>query len=98
MKEHVKHGLRIVLMLAMLLLITLTVLAQSGGGYDLNWNTTDGGGGLSSGGVYSMNGTAGQPEAGVLSGGKYRLYGGFWLVGESATPSEGDLFLPLIVK
>ncbi len=55
------------------------VQAQSGGGYDLTWNTVDGGGAtFSSGGVYSLGGTAGQPDAGNHAGGVYSQSGGFW--------------------
>jgi hypothetical protein len=51
---------------------------QSGGGYDLSWNTIDGGGGVSSGGEYILRGTVGQPDAGIMAGGDYELAGGFW--------------------
>ena len=98
MKAHIKHKLRVVLVLVLLLLVTLPVLAQSGGGYDLSWNTTDGGGGSSSGGVFSLAGTAGQPDAGVMSGGEFTLAGGFWTGGAIAGPVSFDLFLPLIKK
>lgn len=53
--------------------------AQVGGGYDLSWNTVDGGGGtFSIGGIYSIGGTIGQPDAGVMAGGIYTATGGFW--------------------
>ena len=40
--------------------------AQTGGGYDLTWNTIDGGGYMfSTGGGYSLGGTMGQPDAGA---------------------------------
>jgi hypothetical protein len=55
------------------------VLAHSGGGYNLEWNTFDAGGHtFSSGGGYTLGGTVGQPDAGTLSGGAYTLNGGFW--------------------
>lgn len=53
-------------------------MAQSGGSYDLTWNTMDNGGGTSTGGTYLMRGTVGQSDAGDMSGGTYRLQGGFW--------------------
>jgi len=68
-------------------------LAQSGGVYDLTWNTIDGGGGTSTGGVYTLSGTIGQPDAGTLSGGTYTLNGGFW---NDALNNIAKLFLPLI--
>ncbi|MBN2391935.1 MAG: hypothetical protein JXR84_14500 [Anaerolineae bacterium] len=54
--------------------------AQSGGGYDLEWSTADGGGAISTGGEYALGGAAGQPDAGTLSGGVYELSGGFWYI------------------
>jgi len=54
-------------------------LAQTGGPYDLSWNTFDGGGALSLyGGPYLLSGTTGQADAGQLAGGSYGLHGGFW--------------------
>jgi len=59
--------------------------AQTGGGYDLTWNTIDGGGAMSStssDGQFELSGTIGQPDAGPgsggMSGGEYELIGGFW--------------------
>jgi len=56
--------------------------AQSGGPYDLSWNTLDGGGGTSTGGGFELSGTAGQPDAGPstgpMTGGAFELVGGFW--------------------
>ena len=54
--------------------------AQTGGGYDLSWNTTDNSGGITfaTGGVYELGSTVGQADAGLSSGGAYSLNGGFW--------------------
>ena len=53
--------------------------AQTGGGYDLTWNTVDGGGEtFSTGGEFELSGTIGQPDAGVMEGGEFTLAGGFW--------------------
>ncbi len=72
-------SVRLALFLALLLFPTSVVLAQSGGGYALEWNTIDAGGHtFSSGGAYTLGGTIGQPDAGALSGGSYTLSGGFW--------------------
>jgi hypothetical protein len=69
-----------------------TVHAQSGGIYDLSWNTFDGGGTTTAaGGIYSLNATVGQPEAGKQTGGIYALFGGFWR-------QWFQMFLPLIKK
>lgn len=57
------------------------VMAQSGNGYDLTWNSVDGGGHmLSTGGVYTLGGTKGQPDPGVMtdSSGIHTLSGAFW--------------------
>ncbi len=80
----------------LLLLAASTVLAQSGGGYDLSWSTVDGGGyTFSTGGVYSLGGTAGQPDAGVMSGGIYTLSGGFW---PGAAPPPHRVYVPFVVR
>ena len=97
MKAHIKHNLRFILTIALLLLFTLPVLAQSGGGYDLSWSTTDGGGGASSGGIFDLTGTIGQPDAGVMSGGAFTLAGGFW-GGGAVTITELHLYLPAILR
>jgi hypothetical protein len=69
----------IVLALLMALLGGQSVTAQTGGGYDLTWNSTDGGGAtFSTGGGYSLGGTVGQAYAGAAIGGPYALTGGFW--------------------
>lgn len=80
------------LLLLALLLAVSTALAQSGGGYDLTWNTLDGGGGAASGGSYSLSGVAGQPDAGAMSGGAYTLGGGFL----SGAVVRFDVYLPIV--
>lgn len=54
--------------------------AQTGGGYDLSWNTFDNSGGVTfaTGGAYELGSTVGQADAGLSSGGAYTLNGGFW--------------------
>ena len=69
--------------------------AQTGDGYDLTWNTIDGGGYMvSTGGSYSLGGTIGQPDAGVMNNGGYSLTGGFW--GGAAAPYQ--IYLPVVIK
>ena len=83
-------------MIGRVLLISLSAaalggaFAQSGGPYDLTWNTIDGGGGASTAGGYTLTGTLGQADAGTLSGGSYTLQGGFW-----SALAGSSLFLPL---
>ncbi len=86
----------------------VAVYAQAGGGYDLTWNTVDGGGvTFASGGGYTLGGTAGQPDAATWGGASaplsmgYTLSGGFWHAGAGGgTPPGGEttVYLPLIVK
>ncbi len=89
-------------LLVLALAVGVAVYAQAGGGYDLTWNTVDGGGAsasLSTG--YMLGGTAGQPDAATWSGGGYTLSGGFWHAGVGGgTPpgGPGKVYLPLIVK
>jgi len=78
------------------LLAAVPALAQSGDGYDLTWNTVDGGGAtFSMGGSYTLGGTIGQPDAGVLTGGGYTLVGGFWNPA-TALGARYRLYLPLV--
>jgi len=81
-----------------LLILSAWAYAQSGGGYDLTWNTLGSGGGSNSGGSYTLNGTIGQPAAGTLNGDGYILVGGFWWseqvpVGIIVDPSVGGLLI-----
>ncbi|HVF73356.1 MAG TPA: hypothetical protein VM940_17270 [Chthoniobacterales bacterium] len=71
---------RLLCVTALLLLgVVPQAISQSGGAYDLTWNTIDGGGTTSAtGGNYSLGGTIGQPDAGASSGGAYSLTSGFW--------------------
>ena len=56
--------LRILLAPLLVCVIATVALAQSGGGYDLSWNTIAGGGGASTGGNYTLHGTIGQHGVG----------------------------------
>ena len=77
---------RIEFQIAILILMAVSVplLGQSGGGFDLTWSTIDGGGSMNSiGGAFSLSGTIGQPDAQappVMIGGTFELVGGFWPV------------------
>lgn len=82
---------------ALLLLLSSTTLAQTGGPYDLSWNSFDGGGTtFSTGGNYNLHGTIGQADAGLLTGGDYTVGGGFWKGGEQVF--RFYVYLPIIVK
>lgn len=99
-----KNKLRLQVLLAFIALMLVLFIAssqgarpanaQSGGGYDLTWNSIDGGGMIfSTGGTYSLGGTIGQPDAGTMSGGTYTLNGGFWV-----DFLGNKINLPLIVR
>jgi hypothetical protein len=95
MNKHIKYGLLLLSLIAVWLAYG-SVLAQTGGGYDLSWWTVDGGGSAVSGGAYALMGTVGQPEPGaVLTGGTFTLYSGFWPAGGAARYS---IYLPLVLK
>ena len=89
MRHNIHKALLFLALLAGVLALAMTALGQSGGGYDLSWNTFNGGGGASSGGSYDLGGTGGQPDASSHSGGSYDLQGGFWggVSGGTATPT-----------
>jgi hypothetical protein len=94
MRMRIMAGIIILPLVATVLLAT-TTLAQSGGRYDLSWNTIDGGGHtFSSAEGYALGGTVGQPDTGVLSGGDYTLSGGFWGGGIRAH----EIYLPLLLR
>ncbi len=85
----------IVVIALVLALRAMPTVAQTGGTYDLTWNSIDGGGvTFATGGAYSLGGTIGQPDAGTLSGGGYTLTGGFW----GALNTGGSTYLPLVVR
>ncbi len=89
-------------LLAFLLALVVAVIlvgvasAQSGGGYDLDWWTVDGGGGMLNQVGYSLHATAGQPDAGTaLASGEYTLLGGFW---PSSASGGYTVYLPLVIR
>ena len=69
-------------------------LAQTGGSYNLEWHTFDGGGGTASGGTYALSGTIGQPDAQVMTGGSCTLSGGFW----GGATSDSTTYAPLVLR
>ena len=90
-----KRLLPFIIVTLALLFVASIALAQSGGSYDLTWNTVDGGGAMfSTGGSYALGGTIGQTDAGALSGGSYALMGGFW----GGAAAVFGLYLPLVMK
>lgn len=84
------------MLLGVLMMLVSAALAQSGGGYDLSWNTVDGGGlTFAAGGSYRLGGTAGQADTGTMIGGVYTLSGGFW----AGWPAmRYRVYLPLVLR
>lgn len=72
--------------------------AQSGGDFDLSWNTVDGGGGISKGDDSVVAGSIGLPEAGSSRKGAFRLTAGFWAfpAREAKTPTPTPTSTPLV--
>ncbi|MBN1954710.1 MAG: hypothetical protein JW900_06620 [Anaerolineae bacterium] len=92
-----KRALVLLALLAALLWVS-PAMAQSGGGYDLSWNTVDGGGAtFNTAEGYRLGGTVGQPDAAQWQGGSYVLAGGFWHSGIAAA-GLSQLYLPLILR
>ena len=87
--------LMLVVLIGLSLVVVSVALAQSGSGYDLTWNTIDGGGDTSTGSGYTLVGTIGQSDAGAaMKGNEFTLNGGFW-IGEA---SQYPVHLPLVIK
>ena len=84
--------LGLVLLIA-LLTVSRAVIAQTGGGYDLSWNTLASGG-ATTGGAYSIDSAIGQPYVGKTSGSPYELCAGY-LCGVQA---ETRVYLPVVSK
>ena len=90
-----KRALLLVPVAVLLLLGVGSARAQTGGGYDLTWNSIDGGGAtFSTGGGDSLGGTIGQADAGSASGGSYSLSGGFW----AGIPPAYNAFVPIAMR
>lgn len=97
MKRRTLASVFALMLTAALVALAPSVGAQTGGIYDLTWNTIDGGGSTNAGGgSFGLSGTIGQAEAGTLSGGSYTLNGGFW-IGTAGT-IEYKVYLPLVLK
>lgn len=65
-----RYGIAAALTLVLILSQARIGLAQTGGGYDLTWNSVDGGGvTFASGGGYELGATLGQPDAALAAGG-----------------------------
>ena len=80
------------LVVALPLVLTFSVLAQSSGGdFEITGATLDAGGGTSSGGNFELTGTVAQPDADPQQsvGGEFVLAGGFWANATDLLFSDG---------
>lgn len=68
---------RALVLLASTWLSNASAIAQSGGVYDMKWNSIDGGAQTSTGGSFKIIGTIGQADAGQMQGGSFTFLGGF---------------------
>jgi hypothetical protein len=101
MKRYTLFMCCVLVLFVALLLASQSVIAQTGGDYDLSWNTLASGGATVGGigdPVYKMDSAIGQPSAGVVAGiggsGGYTLCAGY-LCGVNA---ETRVYLPLVRK
>lgn len=72
---------RLIVIAVLFGLWTGVAAAQTGGSFNLTWNTIDGGGlTFSTGGGYELGGAVGQADAQaqMTGSGGYALQGGFW--------------------
>jgi hypothetical protein len=78
----------------LLALLSLSVSAQTGGGYDLSHAVIASGGGPNSTGAgLTLDGTAGQPSAGTTStNGSFSVRGGFWAF-QTLAPTAATVFV-----
>lgn len=85
-----KRSVALIPLLVGLLVSAVTVFAQTGGVFTLDWFSVDGGGGASTGSTYTLVSSIGQPDAGNASGGQFTLAGGFLSAGLAApsTPTR----------
>lgn len=90
-----KRTIVLIAVVAAMLVLASAALAQSGGTFNLTWNTIDGGGGRVTSASYSMEGSIGQPDAGQIASGSYSLMSGFQI--QTAAASY-DVYLPVILK
>ena len=73
--------------LSLLFLIAVSVIAQTGGGFNLEQNVIGNGGWRSDGGGFTVLGTMGQANAGsTTTGGGFHIIDGLWAI-ENLTPS-----------
>jgi hypothetical protein len=93
-RKRTKIKLRVIFVLAILLALSLPVLAQVSSSYDLSWHVIGGGGGKMASAGHTLQGTTGQALVGQMSGSGHNLCSGFWCAGEA----EYRVYLPLTLR
>jgi len=93
MKRYTIIIIFVSVLLIPLLAASQSVIAQTGGDYDLSLNTLASGG-VTGGGIYTIDSAIGQPSAGKTSSSPYELCAGY-LCGVQA---ETRVYLPLVRK
>jgi hypothetical protein len=91
---------RMIWSLVVIALLVSAWVVAAGGGYEIPWNSVDGGGGMSSNGRYEMLGSMGQPDAGELSGGSYDMTGGYLGITQLllTNPLNHPIYLPVVIR
>lgn len=77
--------------IAFVLLISLSIFAQSGGSFTITKSVIAGGGDRSAGGTFVLDATIGQAITGTSTGGTFVLSSGFFASGETLSP-VGTMF------
>ena len=73
------------LILALSLVCSLALSAQTGGAFEIKQSVISNGGGASSGGAFGVVSTIGEPLAGnVSTGANFSIAGGFWGGGQAS--------------
>jgi hypothetical protein len=94
MRIHAKY-LLIGIVLGLTLVVGASVLAQTSGSYNLEWNVIGNGGGESDSASYQVHGTVGQgitsqPD---MTSNNFTVSSGYWTVDPSKT-----LYLPVLIE
>lgn len=86
--------------LVALFLIGAAALGSEGGGYEIDWWSSDSGGGTAVGAGYTLYGSIGQPDAGpIIGNSRFSLQGGFWAIpGGTATPTATNTPSPTAIQ
>ena len=93
MKRYTIIIIFVSVLLIPLLAASQSVIAQTGGDYDLSWNSLASGG-VTGGGVYTIDSAIGQSFAGKTLSSPFELCAGY-LCG---VPAESKVYLPLVRK